>query len=379
MATVLEIVERLVEEGLVQEVGEGASTGGRRPTLLKLVPGARYAIGVEVGPRTLNVVVTDLDATVRFRTSADSRMAEGPEVTYGQVRRALDETVEAFFPEGLQSVLGIGVALPAPILRHLDMGFSPPSYPDWGDLRIGDLLSEDYDLPVVVDNDANARALGEHLYGAGRGQSNMLYVVCHRGVGGAAIMDGELRVGATGGAGEFGHTVIDPDGPLCGCGRYGCVEAFAGRAAIGRRARRVFKLDGLREFAGKSLDELKTQDVIEAALEGHPLSVSVLRDTGNYLGLGVANMVNAFDPSVVVVGGSTAKAGDVLLDQIRKVVLDRALPGIAENVRIVAHELGEDAGAVGAATLMLRKVFTISIAAEEGLQSNTGQATAVGE
>lgn len=379
MATVIEIVDQLVREGLVEEMGEGTSTGGRRPMLLRLVSDARFAVGIEVGTKTLNVAVTDLDASVCYRARVDSRMAEGPEATYSQLRKALNDMSEQCFPRGLDRVLGMGVALPGPILSHLEGSFSPPSYPEWGSLRIRELLSEEYGLPVVVDNDANARALGEHLYGAGRGHSNMLYVICHRGVGGAAILDGDLRVGASGGAGEFGHTLIDPDGPRCGCGRYGCLEAFVGRAAIGKRARRAFKIEGRQELAGKTLDELKAQDVIEAALEGEPHSISVIRDTGTYLGLGVANMVNAFDPSLVIVGGSTVRAGDLLLDRIRKVVHERALPGIAKNVKVVAHQLGEDAGAVGAASLVLRKVFTVSIAHGSDQYSDVEQeAQAVG-
>lgn len=173
-------------------------------------------------------------------------------------------------------------------------------------------------------------------------------------------MGGDLRRGANGGAGEIGHTLIDPNGPRCGCGMYGCLEAFVGRAAIARRAQRTLKLEGRAEMGGKGPDQLKAEDVIRAALEGDQQAREILRETGRYLGVGIANAVNIFDPSLVVVGGSTVRAGDLLLDPAIEVVRQRALSEVAKNVRIVAGGLGEDAGAIGAAALVLRDLFTVS-------------------
>ena len=358
LPTVIEIVEQLEREGLVRRVGEGPSTGGRRPVLIELVPDAFFALGVELGTRTTTVVLTDLRASVRARESVPSRMSEGPEATYEQAMVALG----AF--EGRLSgrdgrILGIGVAFPAPVFGRSGAAFSPPSYPGWGEIRIGELLAKRYGLPVIVDNDANARAIGEHLFGAGQGYENMFYFVCHRGVGGAAVVDGRLRRGAHGGAGEVGHTLVDPEGPRCGCGRYGCLEAFVGRAAIARRARRLLSLSGRGAMAGVPLERVKAEHVIQAAREGDELAVQVMRETGRYLGVGVANVANVLDPSLVVVGGSTAVAGELLLEPVREVLRGRALPGIAENVRVVSGRLGEDAGAVGAAALVLQELFAV--------------------
>ncbi|MCA3749413.1 MAG: ROK family transcriptional regulator [Rubrobacter sp.] len=358
LPTVIEIVEQLEREGLVRRVGEGPSTGGRRPTLVELVPDAFFALGVELGTRTTTVVLTDLRASVRARESVPSRMSEGPEATYEQTMAAL-RAFEGWLagPEG--KVLGIGVAFPAPVLGRSGAAFSPPSYPGWGEIRIGELLTRQYGLPVIVDNDANARAIGEHLFGVGQGHDNMFYFVCHRGVGGAAIIDGRLRRGARGGAGEIGHTLVDPEGPRCGCGRYGCLEAFVGRAAVARRARRLLALSGRSSLCGVPLDRLKAEHVIRAALEGDDLGVQIVRETGRYLGVGVANVANLFDPSLVVVGGSTAAAGDLLLEPVREVLRGRALAGIGEGVQVVSGRLGEDAGAVGAAALVLQELFAV--------------------
>lgn len=321
---------------------------------------ARCAIGLNVGTRTLTAVVTDLNASVASRIEAPSEMAKGPETLFARVKETLERLLDGL-PEMQGKILGIGLALPAPILDSRGASFSPPSYPGWGELRIGELLEAEFDLPVLLDNDANAAALGEHLYGAGRGARNMFYLIAHRGVGGAAILDGFLHRGTHGGAGEIGHSVVDLEGPRCGCGRYGCLEAFAGRVAIARRAARELKLAGGRKLAGKAPDEITTQDVIAAGLAGDRLARDVLWETGRYLGLGIANAVNLYDPELVVVGGSTLQAGDLILEPATEIARRRAVPGLAEEVRIVQGELEENAGAVGAAALVLRGLFAVSV------------------
>ncbi len=360
VAVVSRVVEQLISEGLVREIGTGPSTGGRRPALLGLVPEARCAVGVNVGTRTITVVVTDLHGSIKRRKKAPSGMSLGPEALMGRVEEIVEDTL-ADLPSELGRVLGIGFALPAPVLGSVEVGFSPPSYPGWGELKIGERAEKRFGLPVVLDNDANAAAIGENLYGAGRGARDMFYLISHRGVGGAAIVNGFLHRGAHGGAGEIGHTVVDIEGPRCGCGRYGCLEAFAGRAAIARRASRALKLAGGETLAGYEADEVTAEVVIEAALAGDPVAEKVIEETGEYLGLGIVGVVNTLDPELVVMGGSTMAAGDLILEPATRVARRRALPGLADRVRIVAGELGEDAGAVGAASLVLRGLFAVVV------------------
>jgi glucokinase-like ROK family protein len=364
LSTVLEIVDDLVAEGLIEQRGTGLSTGGRPPVLYGLRPRARCAIGINVGTRDLTLVVVDLNATVESRIKVPSEMAKGRGRLFVRVREALSQLFSAL-PGSFGEVVGIGLALPAPVLSSKGTAFSPPSYPGWGELDIGNLVEAEFGLPVLLDNDANAAALGEHLYGAGRGKRNMCYIIAHRGIGGAVIVDGVLHRGAQGGAGEIGHTVIDLDGPRCGCGGYGCLEAFAGRAAIARRASQALKRAGGGKICGRGPDELITEDVIEAALEGDEVARRVLEETGEYLGIGISNLVNSFDPELVVVGGSTMRAGSLILDPAIKVVRRRALPEMAEGVSIVAGKLGEDAGAVGAASLVLRRMFAVLLSDDE--------------
>jgi predicted NBD/HSP70 family sugar kinase len=358
LAIVSRLAERLISEGLVREIGTGPSTGGRKPTLLDLIPEARCAVGVNVGTRMISLVITDMHGTIRKRAKEPSRMASGPDALMQQVGDVVRGAL-ADLPPDLGEVIGIGMALPAPVLDPAESTFSPPSYPGWGELRIGERTEDRFGLPVLLDNDANAAAVGEHLYGAGRGVQDMFYLIAHRGIGGAALVNGVLYRGTHGGAGEIGHTVVDLDGPRCGCGRYGCLEAFAGRGAIARRASRALKLAGRQSLAGCELGEISAATVIEAGLAGDPLAQRILEETGEYLGLGIVSAVNVLDPEIVVVGGSTMRAGDLVLEAATRVVRSRALPGLAERVRIVMGELGDDGGAVGAASIVLRGLFAV--------------------
>lgn len=356
MPAVMGIVGALIEQGLVREVGVGPSSGGRRPVLLEVVPEAFCAIGLDVGTRTIRAVVTDLHAVVRYGTEVPSVMEHGPAALQQQLGAVLHDLL-CNATRGFGGILGVGLAVPAPILDSTALSFSPPSFPHWGELRLGDWLGAELQVPVIVENDAKAATLGEFLYGAGRGVRNLFYLIVHRGVGGAAIINGELYRGADGGAGEIGHVMIERDGPRCGCGRHGCLEALVGREAIRQRAIQTLLQAGETELAGRAVDGLHTDDVVDAALAGHVLARQILIETGQFLGLGVATIVNLFNPELIILGGTTMRAGPLILDPIAEVVQRRAMAGLAQHVRIVPGALEQDAGAIGAAALVLRRLF----------------------
>lgn len=357
MATVLDIVEELEGEGLVEDIGEGRSTGGRRPTLVNLVADSRLVIGLEVGTETLTAVVANLTAEIKHRVSIPSCMSEGPCATHGQVKQALLSLGHDVLRD-CHRCLGIGVALPAPVVRGArNPCFSPPSYPDWGQLSITDTVAEITDLPVAADNDANARAVGEHLFGACTDFNNAFYIVCHHGIGGAAIMDGSLRKGANGAAGEIGHTVIDPNGPLCGCGQNGCLEAFAGHMGIVHQVQQLLRSSGDDGILGSGIKEAQAPAVIDAALAGHRIAQQALRNVGTYLGIGIANITKVFDPAIIILGGPTMKAEEFLMDPIKQQLKQRSLYSSARMPAIAVGGLKEDAGAIGAAALVLRQLF----------------------
>jgi len=364
--TVIEITGDLIQEGLLREVGYGPSTGGRRPVLLELASEAQWSIGVRIGLREITGVITDLHATVHQRRETPYHMREGPHIFLARVEEVLTDLIRTA-PDGWRSVRGIGVALPAPVLMIGPLTVWSAHYPVWDGFRIKEALAAAYSVPVLVDNNANTAALGEHFFGAGQGAQQMLYVLISQGIGGGVIVNGEIYRGAAGGAGEIGHATIDFDGPRCSCGRHGCLGVYASAAAIVRRARQALVLAGRPALGGGDDDDLVIDDVIDAALAGDELAIGVLEEAGRYLGIGLANAIHCYDPGLIVLGGPAARAGQLLLAPAVASARQQLLPGMGERARIMLGQLGEDAEAIGAAVLPLRDLFRVVVPEEVDL------------
>jgi glucokinase len=228
--------------------------------------------------------------------------------------------------------------------------------PDWEDFPLAEWLRERFGAPAVVENDANAAALGEWRYGAGRETRHFLYVTVSTGIGGGIVIGGELYRGADGLAGEIGHMVVDPDGPRCTCGRRGCLEALAAGPAIARRARELLAAhhrpgEGriLLELVRGDPERITAREVAAAAARGDPLAAEILREAGEAVGFGLAQAISLLNPERVALGGGVIKAGEAFLKHVRKAAEMRAFPGA--RVEIVLAELGDDAPLWGAAAL----------------------------
>ncbi|MEW6033911.1 MAG: ROK family protein [Chloroflexota bacterium] len=230
-----------------------------------------------------------------------------------------------------------------------------PNLPLWRDVPLKTLLEQRLGLETFLLNDARAAALGEHRVGAGRGASNMVFITVSTGIGGGIIIGGQLYQGTCGAAGEIGHMVIDVNGPRCGCGNKGCLEALASGTAIAREATERLA-HGIRssipQYAGGSGD-ITAQAVAAAAGHGDRLAQGVISRAARYLGVGLANLINIFNPEVVVVGGGVAKMGEMLLKPARRVMRQKAFKLPASVVRIVPAQLGAEAGVIGAAMYAL--------------------------
>ncbi len=212
-------------------------------------------------------------------------------------------------------------------------------------------------MPAVMDNDANAGALGEAFYGAGRNTRTLLYVNIGTGIGGGIIIDRRIYRGATTTAGEIGHTIVRWDGPLCTCGKRGCLESLCSGPSIARRARESVEqgrdTDGLLSRRLEETGNITSKDVFEAARAGEPCGRRIVSETANYLGIGIGNAVNLIDPERVILGGGVAEAGEILLEPVREAVRMYALPAPAQSLELVAAELGYDAGVRGALALAI--------------------------
>jgi len=349
-STVSAIIDDLISQRLVREVGIGAgdARGGRRPTLLEFNDDANALIGIELGATHLTVVVTNLRARVVATRVRNHPVIDEPASTMALLGELIDAAVAEARVEG--RVLGIGVAVPCPLeLRHPDQ-LDLQLMPAWRGVPISRILGERYHGPVSLDNDANLGALAERWWGAGTGGEDLTYIKVATGVGAGHIIAGDVYRGSNGTAGEIGHISIDLHGPPCRCGLRGCLAALVGAHALRDRVER--ELSGGRTTA-IAADRSPTA-IAAAARAGDPLAVEVVRDAGAQLGVAIASLLNLLNPAIVVLGGPLTGAAELFLDPIRETVRHRSLFRSVAEARIVTSELGDDAIAIGAATIVLQ-------------------------
>lgn len=336
-ATISNIVRELVDSERV--VVRGSAAGRRAEVALN--PAAGLVAGVDFGHRHLRVALADLGHAIGGEDARLLTSDHGADEDIPLAEKLLDELLAAA-GASRAALLGVGLGLPAPVDPATGRIRAPAILPGWSGVPAAEALSARLGVPVLVDNDANLGALGELTWGAGVGARNLVYVKAATGVGAGLVLEGELYRGTGGAAGEIGHIVVDERGPLCQCGDRGCLETIAGADAI---------LALLRTAYGA---EVGLPEVIARALAGDPGCHRVLADAGRAIGVAVAGLCNLLAPERVVLGGTLASAGGVVLGPLRDVVRRHAMPGIAEQVSIVGGRLGERAELLGAVASVLR-------------------------
>jgi predicted NBD/HSP70 family sugar kinase len=339
-ATVSNIVRDLAAAGLVE-----TTTGrGRRGTTVRVARSAGLVAGVDIGHRHARVAVGDLTGQVlaqrREPLASDHTHAEGLDL----VSRLLAEVL-AEVGAGHSDVLTVGLGLPAPINAD-DVVMSSAILPGWVGLNAQQEATCRLGLPTHIENDANLGAIAEHHRGAGMGHPNMAFVKVSSGVGAGLIIGGEPFRGAFGTAGEIGHLTLDEQGPLCRCGSRGCLEAYAS----------VGSAESLIAHQSREAD---VEDVLAAALAGNVAALRILEDAGLHLGWGLAMLANLINPSVIVVGGDMARAGDLLLDPVRVGLRRHSLPAVAARTTVTLAALGDQASVIGALLLALERTELI--------------------
>ncbi len=309
---------------------------------------ARQAVGVDIGGTKIAALRTSAEGEIRARTVIPT-----PATDQTAAMPAIEAAAAAVLEDGVSA---IGVGLAGLIDVRSGVLLSAPNL-DWRNLAVSDGLGATFGLPVTVDNDATVAAWGESRLGASRGSDNSLFVGIGTGIGGGIVAGGRLLRGAHGLAGEIGHIIVEPDGPLCGCGNRGCWEQVASGLAIARAGRRVVADEPgsmIARLAGGDPLRATGELVTEAAREGDAAAVEILTTVARRLGEGVAGLVNVLDPDVVVIGGGVGEAGDLLLGPLREAYL-AAVEGadVRPEVAIMPAQLGNDAGAIGAALLAI--------------------------
>ena len=300
----------------------------------------RLVVGVDVGGTNARSALVNERGEVLLRARQPTSAGGGVEMVLGQLSTAIEEVLVG---AGNARVEGIGLASAGIIDMGRGVVTASPNIPEFQDLPIRERVEERFGLPTLLLNDASAAALGEHTFGAGRGFHHLLYLTISTGIGGGIIADDRLYLGAQGAAGEVGHQVIEARGPRCHCGSRGCLEALASGWAIAREAKRRLK------------KRMTAEMVHRAAREGDPLAREVIERAGEYLGIGLANLVNLFNPELLILGGGVAKMGELLLGPAERALRQRAFALPAGIVRMAPPALGEDSGLLGVAAWFFRQ------------------------
>lgn len=340
-------IDALMASGLLAPVGEALSTGGRPPTQFSFNRQARVVIAADLGATHASVALTDLGGRPIDRVDGEINITEGPDAVLSWVLERAASLLKRHGRSG--DLIGIGIGVPGPVEHSTGRPVRPPIMPGWDHYDVVGHVGRELRVPVLVDNDVNLMALGEHAT-AHPEVEHLFFVKVATGIGGGIISSGQLHRGASGSAGDLGH-VRSPQGGdvLCACGNQGCLEAVASGPAIAAR---------LRE---KGLEAQRAVDVVRLVDAGNMVAAAEVREAGRIIGATLAGCVSLLNPSVIVVGGLLARAGDHLLAGVREVVYTRSLPLATGNLQILPARTGRDAAIVGAAVMVTQRVLDVAL------------------
>ncbi|NQX70195.1 ROK family transcriptional regulator [Paenibacillus alba] len=347
-ATVSSLVNELMESSLVDEIGVGESSGGRKPMMLLFNGTAGYAIGVDLGVHDILAVLTDLTGKIvrEKRVMHDNNSAEE---VIEQLKTIIRELISSA-PESVYGIIGIGIGVPGICDEDGNLLFAPNL--GWENVSLQKQMEETFNIPVVIDNEANAGAVGEKQFGAGKDTANLVYISIGIGIGAGIIIKGELYRGATGFSGEIGHISIQHDGPKCRCGSLGCWELYASEHALLEQARR--------EFGGAvTLDML-----LGRAEAGEAEVIALFERLGYYLGVGVVNIINGYNPEFIILGGRLAGAEKWLMKPLLQLLEKRSLSHLRKLPKVEFSQLSDRSTVLGAASFAVAKFFastTVSV------------------
>jgi predicted NBD/HSP70 family sugar kinase len=359
-ATITHITRELLDQGLIIEAGPGESRGGRPSSLLQIHAQHAYIIAVRLSRHNIQAILTDLnlDNVIR-RMITSSSLAHPADISIP----AMLELIESLIQEsGLdrQKILGIGICAPGPLDARQGILYEPPNFPGWPSTPIRQIVEAEMGFPTFVDNDANAAALAEKLFGSARELDNYVYILIEDGVGGGLMVNGDIYRGEYDVAGEIGHMTIDFNGPQCDCGNFGCLELYASPGSVEDRVRQALlsgRSSQIEDLVHGRLDEVTFDLVVQAALASDPLAQEAIQTFTDALTVGIVNVINTFDPQAVIIGGKIGVARELIFEQLQQQTSQRLMPRGAKSAAILFSKLNSDAPLIGAFSLVLHELF----------------------
>lgn len=313
----------------------------------------KYIIGIDLGGTNLKAGIVDRSGNILHRFSIKTNASAESCVISQQICELIAEIIKNARIEKSE-IIGIGLGSPGLIDKKGETILFSPNLPKWRNIPIKNNISEKFGLPCVLENDANAAAWGEKWIGAGKNANSLVMLTLGTGIGGGIIIDNKLWRGMNNVAAEIGHMSIQTDGPQCNCGNYGCIEVYASATGMARRFREL--LESGKASSLKKEDEITAKRINEAAVQGDEAALSIIEETGFYLGIAIVNIIHILNPEVVVLAGGLIGAGELLMNPIKQIIEKRALKASYKDTKIVFSRLGTDAGIIGAAGCLLKEL-----------------------
>lgn len=313
----------------------------------------KYRIGVDVGGTNVKIALVDLDGKIAYSNTVPTRAEMGYEAGVNNIKQAIKDIMQES-NQSSKTIEAIGFGLPGQIDYKEGVVKNLPNIPGWVDIPLSKIIEDEFQIPTKLDNDVRCAALGELNFGAGKGCENLICITVGTGIGSGIILNGKLVRGAANAAGEIGHIKMQMNGgPLCGCGDYGCFEAFASGPAIVTMAKEYISGGKSAKYKEMATDGIITPYIVaQAALQGDTVSIQIFKQIGKIIGIGLASVVNLLNPEKIIIGGGVADAGEILLEPIRQTIQDRAMPIQASSVKVVPAQLANAAGVIGASLLI---------------------------
>lgn len=310
-------------------------------------------IGIDVGGTNVKIALVDGEGKIIYSNSVPTYAQMGYEYTVNNIKQAIKDLMKETNTEA-KDIQGIGFDFPGQVDCKTGVVKNAPNIPGWVNVPIAQMIEEEFHIPTRIDNDVRCAALGELKFGAGRGCENFVCITVGTGIGSGIVINGKVVRGAANAAGELGHIKLQmEDGPLCGCGDSGCLEAFASGPSIVAMAQEYLKggkSAKFRELAGDG--EITPYIVAKAAEAGDPVAKRIFEKMGYYIGMGLTSVINLLNPERIIIGGGVAECGELLLDPIKRTINERAMKVQRDAVEIVPAELGNSAGVIGASMLV---------------------------
>jgi glucokinase len=313
----------------------------------------KAALGIDLGETTIKLGIVDHNGKILKKLSIDSKADKGPDTVIKQIIKGINQIQDDKY-----SIIGIGIGAPGAVSIKKGTVQNPPNFPGWGRVHLGNILKKEFKCKVMVENDANAAAIGELIYGAGKKLENFIMITLGTGVGGGIIINKKIYRGETGGAGELGHVSIDTMGRMCKCGSLGCIESYIGSNYLIERVKdRIDERKDSKLFKSLKGDfSLLTPKLIHTtAKDGCDFSQSVIIDTGSKLGYALASIVNVLDITTIILGGGIAGFGKLLFDSAQAACKERVMKPFQSRILVKAAKLKNDAGIKGASALVYYK------------------------